>query len=366
MFDQAYQGGPSFEVLTTQGSNPTAAWRVAPTVQRIYDKNIRGYIYQISSTTSGSSSTGPSLQLPKDANRSLQLVQPLLCFQLCLCEDGQRDRTFALELGVTDTTKTRRRIAFSHAVKEKSVNPLHARFPVVGCTEAVPRGRWVNLCLDLPSVLRNAWGPSVQFKSLDLVSISQECKVRKIFTLRTVGAPIPKGLDFPNQTLSSTVLVTGVVHSLHLTASLETAERDGGGGRAGHNFPSTPSLMTTRKRIGGTGGAAHQTSQSQIGTTQAQQQQLLQEVSLDTTDQLLNASYEHDVGPNGEHDEFSYDEMVAVGGGGSSDAVEGGRGIRIFGNRDKENADSRNNRPERSASGSSSGVCHGTTFYVMI
>ncbi|CAD7928450.1 unnamed protein product, partial [Amoebophrya sp. A120] len=246
MFDKAYQGGPSFEVLTTQGSNPTVSWKVAPTVQRVYDKAIRGYIYH-----SSQSATSPSLQLPKDANRSLQLFQPILVFQLLLCEDVQKDRTFTLELGVTDGSKTRRRVAFSHAVKDKSVNPLHARFPVQGCTEPVPRGQWINLCIDLPSVLRNAWGPSVQFKSLDLISISQECKLRKIFTLRSFAEKIPKSLDFPAQSVTSaTVLVNGLFFQqgqLHELQNTSFAADQNGGQGAGNKFPPTTSTSSSKE-----------------------------------------------------------------------------------------------------------------------
>ena len=64
------------DVFSANGSNPTNNWKVVGAVQRVYDKAVKGYVYQCSG--------GPTakMQLPKDERRSLGLVQPYLVLQL--------------------------------------------------------------------------------------------------------------------------------------------------------------------------------------------------------------------------------------------------------------------------------------------
>ena len=57
-----------------------------------------------------------------------------------------QDRSFSIEFGVTDSKDTRRRIAITSAVKVKSIQPLHARFPF---PPGIPRDRWLNLIVDV-------------------------------------------------------------------------------------------------------------------------------------------------------------------------------------------------------------------------
>ena len=49
-------------------------------------------------------------------------------------KDPSKDRAFALEVAISDSNRTRRRLVFTANLKEKSVNPLHARFPIFDAT----------------------------------------------------------------------------------------------------------------------------------------------------------------------------------------------------------------------------------------
>ena len=85
------------EVFGANGSNPVANWKVAGSVQKVYEKAVKGYVYRCDG--------GPSakMQLPKDDRRSLGLVQPYLVLQLHVPEA----KPFSLELSVSDAKSER-------------------------------------------------------------------------------------------------------------------------------------------------------------------------------------------------------------------------------------------------------------------
>jgi len=65
LFASEYQGGPSFEVFSSQGSNPLANWKVSNQkgVKKVYEKAVKGYVYTCHA--------GPAnkLQLPKEERK---------------------------------------------------------------------------------------------------------------------------------------------------------------------------------------------------------------------------------------------------------------------------------------------------------
>ena len=74
--ESTFQGGPTVEVLSASGSNPTSNWKLSGPVQRVYDKTVRGYIVKCDGRQN------VRMQLPKDDRRSLGLVQPFLVLQI--------------------------------------------------------------------------------------------------------------------------------------------------------------------------------------------------------------------------------------------------------------------------------------------
>ena len=103
LFEGVFQGGPAVDVFGASGSNPTSNWKVSGAVQRVYDKSVKGYVFCCEG--------GPSakMQLPKDDRRSLGLVQPFLVLQI----NVPATKPFALELSISDTSRSRRRSACS-------------------------------------------------------------------------------------------------------------------------------------------------------------------------------------------------------------------------------------------------------------
>lgn len=193
MFASHFQGGPAVEVFTTKGKNPLEKWKVfggSKNVSRVYDKSSKGYIYEVGGTQT-------KIQLPADDRKhTLRLQQPYLLFQVRV----PLGKSFGVELGFHDAFGTRRRILLSTAFKETRQTPLHTRVPL----PVTVRNGWLNICLDLPDlVATNFQGQA--FNSLDFISISAWCSLRKIFTLKnppqdslnptSEAQPIPEGLD---------------------------------------------------------------------------------------------------------------------------------------------------------------------------
>ena len=231
LFDTAYQGGAAVEVFSAGGSNPTSNWKVSGAVQRIYDKSVKGYVFQCDG--------GPSakMQLPKDERRLLGLVQPYLVLQLSI----PAAKPFALELSVSDTTRARRRVLVSTSFREPVRTPLHTRLPLA----AVHRDVWLNLTFDLHSLVAANF-PGATFSRLESLALGAVCKVRRVFTLREppvegvssdhpvmnasgtstplresatdlacmhaegdlspLPAPLPRGFEFPPGTVSMTYI----------------------------------------------------------------------------------------------------------------------------------------------------------------
>jgi hypothetical protein len=180
MFERAYQGAPSLEILNPQGVNPIGLWKVVGSVQRVFDKALRGHVYQLMSNGAQT-----MLQLPKEdkSKQGLGLVQPCLVLQVFLPQN--RDKPFALEVGVTDNSRSKRRLLFSAAAQEAHAagcpsGAMQVRLPLNG----LRRGTWLNLCLDMDSLVRGSFGQVM--KSLDSISVHAECRLRRIFTMRSL------------------------------------------------------------------------------------------------------------------------------------------------------------------------------------
>eukprot|EP00930_Biecheleria_cincta_P030240 TRINITY_DN20952_c0_g1_i1.p1 TRINITY_DN20952_c0_g1~~TRINITY_DN20952_c0_g1_i1.p1 ORF type:complete len:1083 (-),score=232.72 TRINITY_DN20952_c0_g1_i1:49-3297(-) len=211
MFDRSSHGVQSLELLSPQGNNG-ALWKVSAGVQKVYDKALKGFVYQL--VANGSQAI---MQLPKDDRRAspgLGLVQqPFLVFQVFLPQN--RERPFSLEIAVTDVSRTRRRLFLSALSQEAQTNALLARLPLSG----LRRGAWLNLCLDVDSLVRDSFGQVL--KSIDSLAVHAECRLRKVFTLRSP----PSGAD-EEERLGGEASCTAALQGLALAAA---ADADSGG-----------------------------------------------------------------------------------------------------------------------------------------
>uniref|UniRef100_A0A8D2LGR4 Chromosome 3 open reading frame 67 n=1 Tax=Varanus komodoensis TaxID=61221 RepID=A0A8D2LGR4_VARKO len=169
------QGGPFVEIFSAQGKNPGTNWKVfgSPSViGKEFDKEVKGFVFVLE----GSSQTN-KMQLPKETRQNLGLIQQFLVLQIYV----PLGKDFSTELLITDLRNIKRRLYLSTIHKELSVTPLHAKIPLF----MIKRKIWCNLCIDLVAFTSGIFKGAV-FQSLDGIVISANCKLRKIFTLKSV------------------------------------------------------------------------------------------------------------------------------------------------------------------------------------
>lgn len=203
MFQNAFQSGPAVEVLYSCDKSP--CWSLNKSNWKFYEKAVKGYVILIDSHNT-------KLQIPGSDKQTLALVQPFLVLQVFILPA----QPFTLELAMTDISNTKRRIVFSSASKDLTVNPMHARVP----NGAFIRGTWANISIDMAHSMLSCFGHTT-FRSLDSISISSFCKLRRVFTMRAAlmdttesnvraepSEMIPKNLDFPGGVTYVNQLVT--------------------------------------------------------------------------------------------------------------------------------------------------------------
>ncbi|KAF3856242.1 hypothetical protein F7725_016965, partial [Dissostichus mawsoni] len=191
MFRNNYQGGPVVEIFSGQGKDPVAKWKLCggPSfIHKEYNKEVRGFVYCLK----GSSQT-VKMQMPENGKMSLGLLQRFLVLQVHIeqCKD------FSIELLITDLEHLKRRLYLSTVHKELSATHLHAKIPLVGLKRSVVSifcildmfysrssfRYWSTLCIDLISFTSELFKG---FLTLDGITLFATCKVRRIFTMKTV------------------------------------------------------------------------------------------------------------------------------------------------------------------------------------
>ncbi|KAM6301109.1 protein CFAP20DC [Aegotheles albertisi] len=174
MFKNQYQGGPFVEILSAQGKNPGAKWKIIgnpSAIRKEYDKEVKGFVFVLE----GNSQIN-KMQLPKETRQTLGLIQQFLTLQIFV----PLGQDFSTELLITDSGNIKRRLYLSTVHKELSVTPLHAKIPLF----TIKRKIWCNMCIDLVEFTSEIFRGAV-FRSLDGIIISANCKLRKIFTLKS-------------------------------------------------------------------------------------------------------------------------------------------------------------------------------------
>ncbi|KAL5266987.1 hypothetical protein ACHWQZ_G004132 [Mnemiopsis leidyi] len=182
MFKSCYQGGVYVEIFSAQGKDPAAKWAQSGKVQRIFDKGVKSYVYMLEG--------GPStkMQVPRDERQGLCLTQQFVVLQLSV----PLGVGFNVQILATDTLNNKRRIFLSSAHRDISHTPLHTRLPMGMMT----RGQWVNLAINVSSIVTGVF--STTFKSIELICISANCKLRKVFTMRHQPHNTNTGLYSPS------------------------------------------------------------------------------------------------------------------------------------------------------------------------
>uniref|UniRef100_A0A7N9D3D0 CFAP20 domain containing n=1 Tax=Macaca fascicularis TaxID=9541 RepID=A0A7N9D3D0_MACFA len=136
-----------------------------------FDKEVKSFVFVLE----GSSQTN-KIQLPKENKQILGLIQRFLVLQIYV----PLGQDFSTELLITDLGNIKRRLYLSTVHKELSSTPLHAKIPLF----MIKRKIWCNLCIDLVAFTSEIFKGAV-FQSLDGIVVSANCKLRKIFTLKS-------------------------------------------------------------------------------------------------------------------------------------------------------------------------------------
>ncbi|XP_044157820.1 protein CFAP20DC isoform X1 [Bufo gargarizans] len=173
MFKNDYQGGPFVEIFSAQGKDPVAKWKLFGSQSAIwkdFDKEVKSFVFVLE----GSSQT-IKMQLPRENKQMLGLIQRFLILQLYI----PLGQDFSAELLITDLANIKRRLYLSTVHKELSATPLHAKIPLF----VIRRKVWCNLCIDLVSFTSGIFKSAV-FQSLDGITVSANCKLRKIYTMK--------------------------------------------------------------------------------------------------------------------------------------------------------------------------------------
>ncbi|XP_077459820.1 protein CFAP20DC isoform X2 [Stigmatopora argus] len=175
MFKHNYQGGAGVEVFSGQGKDPVAKWKLyggQSAIRKEYDKEVKGFVYCLEG-----SSKSVKMHMPDNEKMSLGLLQRFLAIQLIIPEG----KDFSMELVITDAGHLKRRLFLSTVHKELSATLWHAKLPLAG----VKRNIWTTLFVDLVSLTGELF-KATGFLSLDGITLFANCKVRRIFTVKTV------------------------------------------------------------------------------------------------------------------------------------------------------------------------------------
>ncbi|XP_072026449.1 protein CFAP20DC-like [Amphiura filiformis] len=172
MFKNVFQGGPSVEIFSSQGKDPLGKWKLmgSSSIQKVYEKKVKSYVHVLEGAT-----TTTKIQLPKDSKQTLVLIQRYLVLQLLV----PLGKDFSIEISVSDMSNNKRRLLFSTAQRDIAATPLHAKVPLTILKRAV----WLNLCIDMLSIVGEAFRGQT-YKSLDTLTISAACHLRKVFTMK--------------------------------------------------------------------------------------------------------------------------------------------------------------------------------------
>ncbi|KAM5280635.1 protein CFAP20DC [Ctenodactylus gundi] len=230
MFKNEYQGGAFVEIFSAQGKNPGAKWKILgnpSVIWKEFDKEVKSFVFVLE----GSSQTN-KIQLPKENKQILGLIQRFLVLQIYI----PLGQDFSTELLITDLRNIKRRLYLSTVHKELSSTPFHAKIPLF----MIKRKIWCNLCIDMVAFTSEIFKGAV-FQSLDGIVVSANCKLRKIFTLKskpqdTADNDAVDGVPFPTDEFTDiiprscrlTTDVPQVTQLLNMTKLRQTELKFGG------------------------------------------------------------------------------------------------------------------------------------------
>jgi Protein of unknown function (DUF667) len=181
MFENDYQGGSSFEILSGNTKALEKNWKLSRSVMRSFSSDIKGYAYLVDNG---------KLLLPKDG-KSVVLYQPFVLFQANIASGA----CLSIEFTIQDLSNRTKRFFLSTSIKQIKTTPLHVSMPL-----NLPKSSgWTNICVDLQSLITKFYS-GASYKSLSGITLHGSLGLSKIITLKTRPADpdsIPKILELP-------------------------------------------------------------------------------------------------------------------------------------------------------------------------
>ncbi|KAI8853751.1 hypothetical protein BC829DRAFT_382049 [Chytridium lagenaria] len=172
MLKNEFQGGPFFEVLTTNPSS-TASWKISNKlfVKQTYEKDVKGFCLTCEKTG--------KISFPKDEKQPAVSSFPALCCFGITLFTLIKGQAISIELCLTDLNHNKRRFFLTTATKTIKQTALHVTLPL----SILKRGLWINFCIDLQYLISETYRGQT-FRSLDFISLVGTFRLRKIFTLK--------------------------------------------------------------------------------------------------------------------------------------------------------------------------------------
>ena len=106
MFSHCYQSGNPIELYNGHNKTLFSKWKFSGRNSKIYDSTLKSYMHILDIGTLS------KMELPKAQRgiaKSLGIFQSYIVFQLYLFTSKQ----FSIEISISDTTRTKRRLIFS-------------------------------------------------------------------------------------------------------------------------------------------------------------------------------------------------------------------------------------------------------------
>lgn len=179
------------EILTTQTRKNLDLWKFHGQVSMKFDEGTKGYLLDCN---------GGSLTVPKSSAKALRVIKPYLLLQLFLFPG----KLLTIELMVTDSQGAKRRIMLT-SCKTVVNNMMHSRLP----NSFIEKNTWLHLYINIFSLFSLSF-PNSTFRSLDGISISAFCKIRRIYSTSEMDIDylLPSGFELPKYIQVKTQLIT--------------------------------------------------------------------------------------------------------------------------------------------------------------
>ena len=145
------------------------------------------------------------MQCPQNEKNSINIINNVLIFQILLLSE----KSFSIEVRVTDNSDSKRRLNFSTSFKEIETHEFHIQMPL----KLLIANVWTNLYINIGDLLSQSFANKI-IKCIDYISISGSCKVRKIYAIKNINDPINKGILLFKNTLIRNMKIDNIISGI--------------------------------------------------------------------------------------------------------------------------------------------------------